>query len=378
MRSLSLALVSLGLAALAGAQTVTIPPGFATKEGGSYFYRLGNYRYVRQQAIYGSQLMPKAPLSIKVLKIRRDGTQHNRTYDGYKGNAEIMMSNNPLEPAKGYCHLWAHNHGKDLQTVMSKKVIDWPTTTFPTAPPAPFNVVFTLDKPFTYTGKAFVVEFITSKTNSADPDWSYWYPDGESTYVSGYYPTDGSRTTIGTGCPTDFTAYTTGSYTPNIGARFQFHGNTRVTGKSLPCLLAVGVTDKIWGSINLPFDLTGLGAPGCKVYNDIVIALAGTSQSSSSSGQVWFEDGKMHYPYEQNLVGCDIYAQIYAADPSYNALGLRLSHGNKLTIGSSYSVAMPGISFFLHKANWMPNMIYDHSWVYGPDRGSFVPILAVN
>ncbi len=359
------------LAASAGAQsTVTVPPGMATQEGSGFFYRIGQYTLARQQVVYSSKVMPKAPITIKSFRIRRDAKM-SLAYQAHKTNIEIYMSNNTTEPGPGYSYGWATNRGADFMKVMNKKIVDWPALPKPVTPPAPFTVKFVLDKPFTYKGKAFLLEFVSTTLPSYPRNYYTWYADAESTYVPGYYPTGGKYKSFGTGCPSTFKAKGIPTY---IGGGWRAWGDSGVSKKKLPALDIVGVSATKWGSQNLPFDLGPLGAPGCKLYTDLVMAFTGFTDPASTKGYVDFR--KPLIPYDNNLVGSEIYDQLVVLDPSFNALGVRMSAPIKETLGTGFRVPMKGLSVFNYhySSTWHP---FDLGMNYATDRGPFILVLEI-
>ena len=367
MRRTILLLVTLAGAA-AAQSTVTVPPGMQTKEGLGFFYRIGQYTLAQQQIVYSSQLMPKGPITIKSFKIRRDGKMSS-TYAAHKTNLEIFMSNNAKEPGPGYSLGWATNRGADFMKVMNKKVVDWPALPKPVTPPAPFTVKFVLDKPFTYKGKAFLLEFVSTTIPAYPKNYYTWYADAESTYVSGYYPKGGSASAFGTGCPSTFAIKGVRTY---IGGGWRCWGDSGVSKKKLPALDLVGVSSTAWGATKLPFNLSALGAPGCSLYNDVVTTFAGFTDPNSTKGFVDFR--KPLIPYDNNLVGSVVYDQILVLDPSHNALGVRMSKALKQTIGTGFPKPLKGLTVFNYhySPTWHP---FDLGINYASDRAAFVLVL---
>ena len=367
MRS-TLLILGLLAGAAAAQSTVTVPPGMATKEGSGFFYRIGQYTLAQQQVVYSSKVMPKAPLTIKSFKIRRDAKMTS-TYVAHKTNLEIYMSNNSKEPGPGYSFGWATNRGADFMKVMNKKIVDWPSLPKPTTPPAPFTVNFVLDKPFTYKGKAFLLEFVSTTLPSYPKNYYTWYADAESTYIAGYYPSGGSASSFGTGCPSTFSINGVPTY---IGGGWRCWGDSGVSKKKVPALNIVGVSSTIWGSQKLPFDLAPLGAPGCKLYTDFVTAFSGFTDPASTKGYVDFR--KPLIPYDTNLVGAVFYDQIAVLDSSYNALGVRMSSGLKQTVGTGFPKPMTGLSVFNYhySSSWHP---FDLGLNYASDRAPFILVL---
>jgi hypothetical protein len=133
-----------------------------------------------------------------------------------------------------------------------------------------------------------------------------------------------SYTAFGAGCagsrgvPT--LAAATGS-TPRIGQTFQANvGNLPWTG---PVFLFVGLSDTTYGPTPLPFNLGGLGAPGCSVLSsgeDLALL------TNVLGNALW----QWTIP---NAPGVSFYNQAFAFDPAANALGITTSNAAHGTIG---------------------------------------------
>lgn len=93
--------------------------------------------------------------------------------------------------------------------------------------------------------------------------------------------------------------------------------------------LNLGGSDTIWGTVPLPWDWTGLGAPGCTAFASGEVGLTvGTDSMGRASIDV-------PVPTTPSLVGGNIFFQWMVLDPTANALGVVLSDAGKATIGST-------------------------------------------
>ena len=341
-------LATLFLAGALGAQsTVVVPAGFANKEGGSYHWVLGYYQVARLQQIYAKSAMPSTPLVIKSFKVRRDGMNAS-TFQAHSYAYDVFMSNRAVDPPTNCSYGWALNHGVDLTKVISKKTVSWPAVPKPTTPPAPFNILFPLDKPFPYKGKAFVIEFKTVPPAQVSKYYYRWYNDAEyySSSVGWNYPKTVRPVQIGKSCrPKGATSDPANyGYYPYPGSPFWFYSYWRVSKAGIPAVIFIGSTDKKWGSINLPFDLAPLGAPGCHVYVDMVLASA---SKTNAGGRADFKLGLV--PLDSTLTGQVFYNQQFAFDPSFNAMGMVSTYGRKYTVGTGFSGTAPGFCFYSYK-----------------------------
>ncbi len=343
-------LATLILAGALGAQsTVVVPAGFANKEGGSYHWVVGYYQVARLQQIYAKSAMPANSIVIKAFKFRRDGTSSS-TFQAHSYDYDVYMSNRTVDPPSSCGFGWNQNHGPDLTKVIAKKTVSWPAEPKPATPPAPFKILFPLDKPFPYKGKAFVIEFKTVPPSTVKTYYYRWYNDAQYYPTSagwGYYKTVSPKN-IGKSCrpkgaSSDPSNY---GYYPYPGSPFWFYSYWRISKAGIPAIIFIGSTDKKWGNINLPFDLTPLGAPGCNVYVDMVLAYA---SKTNSSGRADFKLGAI--PLDPTLSGQVFYNQQFAFDPSFNAMGMVSTYGRKYTVGTGFTGAAPGFCFYSYKSS---------------------------
>ena len=293
------------LSGVLAAQTpFTVPPKMEKVEGGSDHWMVGRYTFGRAQQIYSSTILPGHPLVVKGFKMRRDGVR-STAYEAHKINFEVYMSNNTKDPAAGYGMYFAGSRGPDFKKVMNKKAIDWPALPIPGTPPAPFSILFPLDVPFAYKGKAMLIEWVYTPYPANTKKYYYWYADAEnynSTFTGG--PTTITPTSLGKGCPSSYNNY---GYFPYPGSRIHFYGYCQASLKKLLGIDLLGTTDKSWGGIPLPFDLTPLGGPGCKLYINVVGAMTSFTDPTSPTGRIDFKWGCI--PVDPTLTGASFYEQ---------------------------------------------------------------------
>ncbi len=364
--------VTLFLAGALGAQsTVVVPGGFANKEGGSYHWMVGRYAIGRAQQIYAKSAMPSTPIVIKAFKFRRDGTR-TTAYEAHKYAYEVSMSNRAVDPPSQCGFGWAGNHGADLTKVMNKKTIDWPALPKPTTPPAPFSILFALDKPFPYKGKAFVIDFKSVPPANVTKYYYYWYTDAEY-YSSGWKsysvvsPTNIGKSCRPKGATMDPANY---GYYPYPGSPLWFYSYWRINKANIPAMLFLGSSDKKWGTINLPFDLSPLGAPGCNLYVDMVMAFI---SKTNASGRADFKLGSI--PVDPTLTGQVFYNQQFLLDSNSNSMGLVSTYGRKYTIGKGFSGTAPGFCFYGYKySSTSPFELTDSFATYYSSRANIIEL----
>ncbi|MFQ5506303.1 MAG: hypothetical protein ACE5F1_16160, partial [Planctomycetota bacterium] len=220
------------------------------------------------------------------------------------------------------------NHGQDVSQVVSSQKISWPAEAKPITPPAPFTVTIKLDKPFLLlSGRNLCVD-MASTTLSTLPERSYWYVDTDLFSRSAQR---GKSRSFGRGCPFAFQVF---ARSPALDGETDLMSwsYTRFTGPSGAfAFLWIGASNSTWGTLPLPIDLTSFGAPGCKVYTGSVATVISRTIPSDPRGLARFRFGPI--PKLAAFQGATLYQQALVADPKANALGLRFSNYNQVTLG---------------------------------------------
>ena len=328
---------ALAAAAIPAQSRLVIPAGLANREGDSSSWVPAKYAPCRVQFLYGAKAMGASPLRIRSLRLRRDG-QRKELFLLHKYDLEIFMSNLSRDPVAGYSRIWADNRGKDFTCVMKKTTVTFPASPPPASAPAPFSIALVLDKPFSYSGKAFLLELV----GHAPGFTAYnWYTDAQSSPGWVGAPSGGSRTYSGTGCPPDFFNY--GTY-PYIGFVWRHYGFCRADRKNLPALDILGTSASSFGSLTLPLDLAPLGAKGCKLYTGPAFVFPSHTDPSSREGRVDFDLGTI--PNDPNLVGAVYYEQQAVLDPSFNSFGIRMSRLARCVVGGPFQGSCAFFQFF--------------------------------
>ena len=108
---------------------------------------------------------------------------------------------------------------------------------------------------------------------------------------------------------------------PAVGQDFDINVTNAIP--FLPTTLFLGFSDTVWvrpPSIVLPFDMTGIGAPGNTLY------VAGDFQFTVSADAAGFSSFTLTVPTNPALVGRDLYAQWYCTDVVANPRGVTMSN----------------------------------------------------
>jgi len=102
-------------------------------------------------------------------------------------------------------------------------------------------------------------------------------------------------------------------------------------GYKLPAMAVLGVSNRIWGKMRLPFSLSPFGAPGCYLNTDYVVGFPGTTHSFGVKGLYRVD---IPVPRQPALQGARVYGQTLVAYPGLNAANLGASEGLQFTLGT--------------------------------------------
>ena len=103
---------------------------------------------------------------------------------------------------------------------------------------------------------------------------------------------------------------------------------SRNAAANSPVILVIGFSERQWTGLNLPFDLSLLGAPGCSLYISVDRTLPAMSDQAGQA------TARLRIPDDTGLIGRTYYSQFVAIDPSANLLGLTTSNAMIATIGN--------------------------------------------
>lgn len=272
----------------------------------------------RQLFLYDSSLldMPNG-VDIKRVGFRQDGG-FALAANGAKVQLEVRMGASKLALDKAN-RTYDRNYDGNATVVFSKKIVDLPSFAKPTSAPSKNFVWITLDRPYRFDkGRNLVVEYLAFANNKQNRSFPYLLD----------FATFASRTEkFGTACK--------GSndkamrVTPR-GARIGSSWTVSVqdaAGASVVAFLFATNKDKLGGVVPLPFSMTSLGAPGCFVNVDPLIAIPRPT-STSGSTSVTIPIPRVDELYQQTF-----YGQFLSVDPFANALGMTTSQGVGMTLG---------------------------------------------
>lgn len=111
-----------------------------------------------------------------------------------------------------------------------------------------------------------------------------------------------------------------------LGRTMTFTGASLRAGQPF-ALLAVGLSDTVWGGMSLPAPLDAFGLVGCTLYTSVDVALV---SGISGSGEATWD---LALPAAARFLGVSMHAQILAPDPGANPAGLVVSGALTVTSG---------------------------------------------
>ncbi len=318
------------LAPQAPAQTtLTVPPWRATSEGSGAGILPFGYNRVRLTQVVSRTMLKGLGGSalVKEIDYRGDGKIAGTMSRPASVSWTVRMANLavfPLHPTPRFPDTTG------LTTVFKPRTVNWPALAAPAVPPAPWNVRFPLDVPFSYKGGSLVVDHYsydlkTGRIYTYACDWEVSSPG-----------TGGKVVPFGAGCPSGANRATGYAPAPGGGSLALFLHGAPPGGTALACL---GTTASTWGGLLLPFSLSGVGLPGCFLYTEIVTMLP-VKVGLSGMGETF-----LPVPGSPELLGGRLRAQfLVLQDPRVNpALPLTASEGLDIRLGSRMGGRRPAM-----------------------------------
>jgi hypothetical protein len=252
---------------------------------------------------------------------------------------------NPLDPGSAFVP------AAQLTTVFTPKIVAWPQLPPPSpGRPAPFNISFVLDAPFSYTGGHLVVSHFCYSISMGGIVVFGYFCDAEGPELTG----TGTVASFGAGCPPGESRATGIAPNPGGGSLALFlHGGVPNT-VSLACL---GGSDRNWNGVPLPLPLDGIGLNGCSLYTDLQIVVPASVQVSGLA------EASLLVPGDPSLVGARMFAQfVNLQDPRVNAqLALTTSEALDLRLGPALGGRAPETSVVVAtfaQANAVGGLLY--------------------
>ncbi|GEM_PF-900758 len=317
-----------------------VPTGLERRFGNVYSPAVGGFWLHRYQQVLDSSLLPGA-LKITGLTLRRDETEVSEGMR-YRIELEVGMGL-AAKPPSGMSSTFALNIKGSLQTVFRRKKIDLPMRRLAGVSPSRFDLRIPFDVPFNYVkgkGESLLLDFKKAASSEGDR-FGYFFSDAEmdprSMTMSAVLGKSASSASgiLAKGAGIVFGLLGSGNVPakpwleatdlPRIGGVFPLQIGNLSPGS--PIALFLGVSDRKWFSVSLPWDLGGMGAKGCKILTDISILLLGASGSGGVA-----EIG-VPLPRDSSWIGRPFFLQALALDLKANRLGLVFTNGLRAAAG---------------------------------------------
>ena len=297
-------LISSFLSAQNPSPKATIPSSYLRSEGSSHHWPVWRYNNSRVQYLY-----PKPLLGVKTPKILFGFYVRPDSFFGpgtaKKVVVEIQISSKGVKVHRPNLMAWS-NHGTDRQSVIKKKLFNFPAYKRTSFPPQPWSLQFKFFRPFVRLGPDLLVDIkgFTPKTES-----KVWYVDAQL-----YGGQDkGYSLRYGQGCPKNFKTAIGNFY---AGARFPAYTYGYFGAKGDLLLAWIG-SKKIAARI-----------PGssCSIYTPFQFFHPVPVKTSDRSGYARFTWGKIPFA----LGGKKLYSQIGGISQG----GPKFSRGIEIQIGT--------------------------------------------
>ena len=317
-RSLITVAVAATLAATLAAQVKRpLPASAPLRDGNSLSNAPFHHTRCRYQHLVPSDALTKLSVSVvRGLAMRRET---GGTLGGYAIKARrvprlrIVLGHSKKTEAN-LDRVFANNWSDAPRTLFDKQV------DLPAQPklrgPAPFNVRFVLTSPFIHrkqTGNLLLEIICDDPTTTR---YSGYWVDAAEVKSYGRFWIKGTSGRTASGRRPLLSLDTTQRNVQVPGGRL--HYAVRYLDKSYPALWWIGFSDKSWGALTLPFDLSPFGASGNKIYTGL--DLAGPMQLVKS-GNYWSAKGVLPIPKDDALGGMGFFIQAMLADPAANNMG---------------------------------------------------------
>ncbi|MEZ5989116.1 MAG: hypothetical protein R3F30_08335 [Planctomycetota bacterium] len=302
---LSLSLLATSLPAQV--TVVTIPQGYAAKEGARSRHVPLDYCPARIQNGYGPNATGwTAPKVINELWARLDGTGYLTT--AFSVDMQVLLSSNGCDPRTS-SYTFKDNLGSDVKVFVKRRKFSFPSMSAPTTPPAKFSIQIKGDTSFVAIKPTLLVDWATYSTTNI-VNTSFYVDATNLTYTT--TGASGSVSYYGTACnPTDFYNYSTGY---NEGEVFRCYGYTRNAGDWVLCWLGASQT-----ALNL--------GGGCSLYTSPLLIGVLPTQTWSTTQMVNFHWGFV----PTGMKGKTVFQQMAAFDSTFKTL--RMSRGCQATFG---------------------------------------------
>jgi len=307
---------------LAAQLTRVVPANLAQRSGtrSASVFAQDSGRY--QQLIEGQEFC-RITATLREIAFRRDALPFS--YNGRQLTSVTLRIGHSNRNAATMSDTFAANWAVPLQVVF-KSSLQLPPALYTAAAVYPFNIVIKFTRPFVYIRPVGALLFEIEMPGSVQ--FAMYFADAAA------HPTSGRVSAFGTGGK-----FSTGEQHYMMIPEELSIGHTDTVllnglRGNYPTLAILGASNRSYGQLNLPFDLTPLGAPGNHVYVSLDVLLPVPLQFFDH----WYAYIPLSIPPDRQLAGKQLYFQLVSADPRANALGLVWSKALDLFIAPYYPV----------------------------------------
>jgi hypothetical protein len=284
--------------------------------------------FCRYQQIHDGRDIKVGPATLRSIAFNPNA---NGNATAHKLDMEIRVGHAIKAPSV-MSPVYANNTAGTLPAYVKRAQIS-----IPALPASSFAVKFPFARPFQYDGRSSLAFEVRVYGNDNNNQNFYYDLDlARSPYASyvstvkGATATQGSLskgwgllarfeyglatfTPFGMGCKGEggYIPAINNTGLPRVGQPFQVY-LANATGNRNAWLL-VGKDKSKWGALSLPFDLTPLGFPGCRIYTDVVQVVPTITQGGGS-GQ-GYGVLPINVPPYPILIGAKVYFQWAVAVP---------------------------------------------------------------
>ncbi|MCC6669918.1 MAG: hypothetical protein IT458_02570 [Planctomycetes bacterium] len=313
-------------ASLAAQRFIVNPPANATVEASSRIsFPFAGSASIRFQQICALSAISTAAGIVDQVSFRRDNDTvvASGNYLAFSPDFTLTVSTSPRTPLT-MSKSFAANVGADVKQVHTGPV-NWPAQNKVPPGPTPFAYTVPFSTPFLYlnTNGDFLIDLAINSPNNTN---TLYFSDANSSSVGS------ASLNLGSGCPGGFNLVVVyDNWGPGATARILQYS----AAGNVQSVLGLGSTSPVWGGLPLPVDLGVIGAAGCNVYHDLLVAIPGST--SGTSGQYngrW--DQSMEIPNLPGLAALKLRAQFFNLGDTGagNAANLSVSSGHEITLAT--------------------------------------------
>lgn len=315
----------LAMVALDGASgqstTKVVPLSRTSTEGSSASAFPFAYTVGRTQQIWRGTALTSAVGILTGVSYRRDGAGGAFSKVDYP-SLTVSIGPTTVTP-ESMSVTFSNNITSPLTAVINKAKYSLPAIPAPTTPPATFDISVNWSTSFVFDARKgnVILEWNIPGSTAKNS----YFLDAESFAGGG---SGGAAIPFGTFGKFATSESVTFSVVPGgLRPGGTLDVSTTTMSKPYTSKLIFGISKKVFGSVNLPYDLGAIGAPGNNLYvsMDFVVPFP-----LISVRPVWYARFTTPIPNSSQVAGLTVFTQSYFADAQANAAGLVASNALEL------------------------------------------------